>query len=77
MDAKGITVRISTAEWATPAIERIAKMAEDLIEIGVPQGTVHHLCKEAITQLAIRSTTVEMPMKRMMEAAQDFMRDDR
>lgn len=54
-------VKISTAEWVSPAIERIAKLGDDLIEIGVPRGTVHQLCKEVMTHLAVKSTTVELP----------------
>lgn len=61
MNAKGITVRISTAEWINPAIERIAKMGEDLVELGVPIEVAQQACESAAQEVAGASVQVSNP----------------
>jgi len=73
MDAKGITVRIGTAEWVDAAIESIGSMGEDLIKLGVPQEIVRQTCKDVIIRLVTNSVKVEVPIDRMRGGVQDFL----
>lgn len=58
---KGIAVRINTAEWISPAIERIVKTGEDLVELGVPTDAAYRTCESAARLLAIDSMRLELP----------------
>lgn len=57
-------IKINTASWMIPAINSIAKMGEDLLELGVPTDVAQATCDNAVKGLAFRAVKVVVPARR-------------